>query len=212
VGRDDSLAQNYCAIKINSGDLQYYHKMFLVHKALVEKGLIGGERLDPTVYKNIITIGLKNKEFGWIESFIKNFTQKLPPENQVNALTYNLANVYFHQKQYDKVVNQLREVKYKSPIYALGGKLILLKTYYEMGEDRALFSLIDSFSIYLRRNKYISKEVKQQYLNVVRFLRKLASIVPRDRVSLQKLKEKIEKNKALASKQWLLEKIEELKK
>ncbi len=203
-------AQNYCAIKINSGNVKYYIEAFFVFQKMIEKKILGVDELDTGIYKNIITLGLTTKEFDWVESFIKNFTQKLPKEDRDNALTYNLAKVFFHQKQYGKVVDQLREVEYVNPIYALGAKLMLLKTYYEMGEDRALFSLMDSFSVYLRRNKFLSKEVKQQYLNVIRFLRKLNGVIPRDKEALQKLKGKVEKSKALADKQWLLEKIEEM--
>ena len=76
------------------------------------------------------------------------------------------------------MIEQLQEVEYKNHVYALGGKLTLLKTYYELKEYIALDSLTDSFRIYIRRNKIISREVKQQYLNVLRFVKKLSSTIP----------------------------------
>ena len=91
----------------------------------------------------------------------------------------------------------------------MGGKLMLLKTYYELNETMTLDSLIDSFSIYLRRNRLISKEVKQQYMNVLRFTKKLSNIPKYDKNAVEKIKIQINNCKALASKNWLLEKVQE---
>ena len=86
---------------------------------------------------------------------------------------------------------------------------MLLKTYYELEEILAMDSLIDSFRIYLRRNKLISKEVKQRYLNVLRFVKKLSN-TPNDVAAIEKVKKQIHDCKALADKNWILEKVEEL--
>jgi len=204
--------KNYCIdTKINNGQFTYFHQLFDIFKTLLKSEInFTNGMLDPREYKNIITVGLHIKEFNWTENFIQQYTNRLPKESQDNDLNYNLAKVYFHQEQYEKVIEQLREVEYKNLTYALGGKLMLLKTYYELDEMSPLSSLLDSYSIYLRRNKLISKELKQQYLNVLRFTRKLASTAPYDKKGIQKLKEQINNCKALAAKSWLLEKVAEL--
>lgn len=203
-------AQNYCAFRINKGDLNYYKELFNIYKTLIKESLVysrGG--FNPGVYKNIITVGLMVDEPKWVENFIQEYSQFLPKANQDNDTNYNLAKVYFHQKDYEKVISQLREVEYKNLVYSLGGKLMLLKTYYELKEVNALDSLIDSFRIYLHRNKLISRDVRQQYMNVLRFVRKLPLEKTYDKESVQKLKGQIEGCKALAAKQWLLEKVRE---
>lgn len=203
--------QNFCAAEINNGKSSYLTKLFDVYRIMIERGILPGkETLKPGVYKNILTLGLLVQEFRWVEDFIQKYTSRLPVEHQDNALNYNLAKVYFYKKDYEKVIEQLREVEYRSLIYALGGKLLLMRTYFELKETRPLDSLIDSFRIYLRRNKLISKDVRQQYLNSLRFTKKLANVAPYDKKGLQKVKEQIIKCKALAAKQWLLEKIAEM--
>ena len=201
--------KNYCiSTKINSGRHEYFNELFEIYKSLLEKGLLfKNEILLPQAYKNLITVGLHVKAFDWVEQFIQSYTDRLPKENQDNARNYNLAKVYFHQKDYEKVIEQLREVEYKNLVYALGGKLMLLKTYYELNELNALDSLIDSFRVYLRRNKLISREVRQQYMNVLRFVKKLSTVLPGDKELLIKTKQQIVSCKALASKQWLLDKV-----
>ena len=166
--------------------------------------------MNPQHYKNIITNALHVKAFNWVENFIQKYTPLLPPADRDNALTYNLANVYFHKGEYEKVIGQLREVEYQDITYALGSKLMLLRTYYELNEIIPLDSLIDSFRIYLRRNQHISKEVKQQYMNTLRFTRKLLGIARYDQKSKEKIIEQIESCKTLVLKEWLLDKVGEL--
>ena len=131
---------------------------FEIYQTLLEKGIIfkNGELL-PWDYKNIVTLGLRLKEFEWIEGFIKNFNHKLPAKFQENALTYNLANLYFSQKRYDDVIRLLSTVEYKGLYYALDGRWLLLRTYYELQEMEAMESLVESFRIFLLRNKLLSK-------------------------------------------------------
>lgn len=202
---------NYCANKLNGGNTDYYLHLFDLYKvALAKKVIIEKDRLDFQHYKNIIGIGLKVQAYGWVEQFIQNYTQFLIPNKRENALNFNLAKVYFSQQQYEKVIEQLSTVTYKNHIYAIGGKTILIKTYFELKEYQALDSLIDSFRIYIRRNRIISREVQQQNLNFLRFVKKVAGTLPKDTKSIEKITNQIHKCKALAGKKWLLEKIEEL--
>ncbi len=203
---------NYCTdTKINFGRQEYIGELFEIFKSMLNNDLIlDNGILDPQYYKNIITVGLYVKAFDWVEQFIQQYTAKLPVENQENALNYNLANLYFHQQQYEKVIEQLREVEYKDAVYALGGKLILLKTYYELDETLVLDSLIESFRIYLRRNRVISREVRQQYLNELRFVKQLSRVMPGDRKAVRKIRQQVTECKALADRKWILEKIEEM--
>jgi len=203
---------NYCTdTKINLGRQDYIGELFDLFKSMLDKELIlDSGVLNPQYYKNIITVGLHLKKFDWVEQFIQDYTGKLPEENQENALNYNLAKVYFHKKDYDRVIEQLREVEYRDLIYALGGKQILLKTYYEQGEFLVLDSLIESFRIYLQRNRKISKEVRQQYLNVLRFVKKLSRIMPGDKKAVRKIREQIEACEELADRKWIQEKVREV--
>jgi hypothetical protein len=182
-----------------------------LYKISLEKGilLLNGE-LGQHHYKNIITISLRLKKFDWVESFIETYTHQLPESARENAYNYNLANVYFSKGEYEKVIEQLREVEYQNLTYALGSKLMLLRTYFELKEDTALSSLIDAFRIYIRRNKKMTSQVKQQYMNTLRFTKKITGIAPYDEKSKIKTIEQIENCKALVLKNWLLEKVKEI--
>ncbi|HMQ49091.1 MAG TPA: hypothetical protein PKA00_16510 [Saprospiraceae bacterium] len=203
---------NYCIdSKINKGFSRYFEELFQIYQLTIQEEILLDHDILPVQdYKNIITVGLQVKAFAWVEAFIQTYTEKLQPEHQENALAYNLAKVYFHQEQYEKVIEQLREVEYSNLIYALGGKLLLLRTYFETGEYLALDSLIDSFRIYLHRNQQISREVRQQYLNLLRYIKKISNLPPGDKSVLLKIKQQVQDCKSMAAKGWVLEKVEEL--
>lgn len=205
-------SMNYCIdTKINFGRTDYYAELFQLYRIALALEIIFNENeLDPHHYKNIITISLQLKEFEWVEGFIRDYTPRLPKAEQDNALNFNLAQVYFFRGEYGKVIELLREVEYQNIAYSLGGRLLLLRTYFELREDQALESLIGSYSIFLRRNKLISKEVKQQYLNMLRLTRKLYNVSIFGKKAVEKVGREIEACQSLAAKKWLLEKVAEL--
>src|SRR5690606_3561186 len=97
---------NYCIdVKINSGHTEYYLELLSLYKtALDQKIIFENDELNPHHYKNIITVSLHVKEFNWVEYFIQEYSQHLPKAEEQNALNYNLANLFFHKKEYEKVI------------------------------------------------------------------------------------------------------------
>ena len=108
------------------------------------------------------------------------------------------------------MIRLLRFVEYDDITYNLNSKAILLQTYYETDEIESLYSLFESFRVYLNRSKSIPEGKKSDYKNLIKFTKKLTRIQPGDEKALHKLKDEIKETKRLASRKWLEEKIEEL--
>ena len=205
------IAQNYCAIKINQGKNEYYREVFAIFCKTIENGLLLEDgRLSEGVYKNIITTGLRVKEFEWVEHFIEHYSAFLPSDIRENACSFNLANLYSHRKQHSQVIELLRNVEYSDVVYALSAKLILVRTYYDTDEVMALDSLIDSFRIFLRRNKIMSKNQKREYNSFLNIVKKLTSIPLGDQAAITKLRQRVMETSSTMPKKWLLEKMDEL--
>lgn len=206
------IAQNYCAFKINQGRMEYYREVFEIFRKIIDQQiLLEDGQLAEGVYKNIITASLGVGEFAWAEEFIQTYSGYLPASIRENARTFNLSYLYFHQKKYEKVIELLRNVGYSDVVYALGAKLMLLRTYYESGEYLAMDSLIDSFRIFLRRNKVISKELKREYNNFINFVKKLSTLNSSNPAAIEAFRQRVVNTPSVTTKKWLLEKIEELK-
>ena len=206
------FAQNYCIKKINTGDAKYYRELFDIYRTLIETKIILNKGvIVPWDYKNITSVGLRVGEYKWVEKFIKNYNQHLPKDYQKNALTYNLAILHFYKKDYEEVISLLRDMTYQDVFDALQGRWLLLKTYYELDEYDALDALIDSFRIFLRRNKSISKSYQKMYMNAIKFLQKIIKIPYEGKAAGEKLRDQIKECTPIAERRWLLQKLEEIR-
>lgn len=202
---------NYCIQKINAGENSFQSELFERYKDALQNGvLLIKNVLSPTSFRNICFLGLRLKHFDYIEFFIKKYSENLPEKYRDNAVRFNLSRLYFYQNKFDDVLRLLSEVEYEDVVYNLNAKSLLLASYYELGEDDALSSLFESFRAYLRRNKGVNLQRKKLYINLINYTKKLTKLNRRDKDAIKKLRLKIEEADDINSKQWLLDKLDEL--
>ena len=204
-------AINYCIHKINSGIQKFSEELFKVFSNLIDREIIFiNDELSPWTFKNITVIALRLGKFEWTESFIKNYNHKLPEESRENAVTYNLAQLYFYQKRYDEVIQQLSNVEYQDVSYNLNSKTMLIATYYETDELIPLYSLFDSFNAYLNRNRKIPDDRKKYYKNLIKYTKKITKLPPGSKKAVEKLKKEVSETPNIVNINWLKQKIAEL--
>ena len=201
---------NYCIAKINQGVNEFLKEFLDINEDLLKKGILTDGELSPWKFQNIVTVALRAGRYKWTEDFIKTYKDDLPIDFRENALSYNQARLYWYQKHYDKVISMLREVEYEDVSYNLGSKSMLLLTYYETEEIEPLYSLLDSFRVYLNRHKDIPANRRKNYLNLIKFTKKLTKIIPGDQKAIQKLTSEIDQSSGIMNEEWLREKITEL--
>jgi hypothetical protein len=213
--------QNYCIREINRNNLQFLAELFQLYQSQLEQELLLEEGyLSEWHYKNIVTVGLRLQELDWVRDFISSYRDQLRPEVADNAYRFNLAAYYHEAKVYGKVLDLLTRVEYRDPRYNLGAKALLLRTYYELGEDEALFSLVDSFLQYLQRNTKMTDSRREGYYHLFRLCRRAAQIRSRigydkkERTArdLQRLKTELETSGAIFNQSWLEAKMDEIAK
>lgn len=206
-------AINYCVKKLNQGKTEFLEQLFEMYEDYLYKELIyiDGE-LDPFHFKNIVIVGLRLGKFDWIENFIKESREKLPESSRENAYTFNLARLYWYKKEHDKVISLLQEVEYEDIVYNLSAKAMLLTTYYENNEIEPLYSLFESFRAFLNRRKDLTESKKRNYLNTIKFTKRLTRIRKGDQKEIEKIKIDLEKTEDISDLKWLKEKIAELEK
>lgn len=196
-------AINFCAPKIRKGVGAYTSIMLdLYTKGIQTRALFSGDYLSHWTYSNVVKLALRLKRYEWTENFIKEQSINLSPEVREGAEYYNLAELYYHQDAYDKVLDQLNMLQLFDPHHHLGSRVILLKTYYALEAEEPLLSLLSSFSVYLRRNRQISAAMKKTYLN---FCNLLHQIMRRNPKKWEALGEEIQQTQPLAERAWLLQ-------
>jgi hypothetical protein len=206
---------NFCIRQVNGGNEKYLSEYLNIIEILLHnKAIFVQGELAVPYYKNTVTIGLRANEYDRIEHFIRNYSQFLPKEQRENAVTYNLAKLYFAKASqenapihYEKVLEFLHEVDYDNVFYALDSRWLLLKTYYALQETTVLENTMLSFRIYLLRNATVSNYTKQQYLELLALFKKLIALPQKKRANAISLYAKIEQKNIVADKKWLLAQV-----
>lgn len=196
-------AINYCAPKIRKGEEKYLHIVLtLFVEGIANRSLFDEDYLSHWTYSNVVKLGLRLKRYEWVETFIKEHAVNLPPQLRADAEHYNLAELYYYKRDFAKVLEHLNLLHFTDLHYHLGSRVMLLKTYYEQDDVEPLLSLLASFSVYLRRNKDISAQMKKTYLNFCSLLHQLMRRNPKKWTSLGTA---IRTTQPLTETAWLLQ-------
>lgn len=206
-------ALNYCLRKINQGKKGFLAESFEMYKQVLNRDLAYDEEgnLSHWTFKNVIVLALRLGEFSWAKQFLEEFGDRISIEYRRNAVTYNLAQIYFYQKDFERVLSQLQEVEYKEVTYNLGAKTMLMATYFELQEWQALNALSDSFRLYIQRRKNTLPDARRRsYLNLIKLTLKLYQ-VRQGQGKIEDVEKLLEKSDEVASEIWVREKIKQLK-
>lgn len=206
-----SSAINHCGLQIRRGNDVYYYGeqcLELYLEGIYDQFLLTNGYIAPGNFKNIVKLGFNLKKLDWTEQFIHEYHPKLEPKFQEDALHFNLADYHYRKKEYQKAQIHLLQVQFSDIFYNLGARTMLIKIYHETNEIEALLSNLASFSIYLKRNKKITNNIRQTYLNFTSLLYKLIRVKPN---KITALKEKINQTTLLTDRRWLLLHVNTLK-
>ncbi|HQV66501.1 MAG TPA: hypothetical protein PLO48_06830 [Saprospiraceae bacterium] len=204
-------AISYCINKGNKNIALFHKESFEIYKeALLNNTLIVNDEILVTTFRNIVPIALRVEEFSWAESFIHDYAKYVDEKYRVNAVEFSLARLEFYRKNYGKVLEHMYKVSYEDVWYNLNTKTLQIASYYELDEFDALESLLQSFKMYIRREKSLSPDRKTHYLHLIKFTSALMKINHRDQQKLLKLKNEIETTQGVVSKPWLIEKVDQL--
>ena len=210
---------NYCIKQLNEGKISYQSRLFQLYQDQLAQGLLlEAGRISPADYKNIVSLALRNEAFSWVEAFIEDYKNKLPPEQQQAAYRYQKANLYFHQGDYSACLRLLRTHEFSDTFYQLGAKTIVLKVHFETEDFEAFYYAADAFASYLKRNRKIPNYQKEIYYNLIRFSKRLAKLYIQHRIGIRSIKkvqllrfqERLNKHQKIAQSLWILNKTQRL--
>lgn len=208
-----SYLLNHCVHQINSGNSLFYAEILALYKLLLEHSiLITNGRLTQWTFTNIITTGIRLRDYTWTEQFIHQYAGYLHTEVRENARCFNLANLYFEKGDYGPALQQLQSLEFTDPFYHVSAKIIQLKIYYLLSEAESLFFLMENTKRLILRNKQLSDYQKKSNLNFIKILQRLSKLQPKKRLQSglnlnAKVQDLIKNTKPLANKDWLLQQI-----
>lgn len=204
-------AVNHCIKQANLGNKLYLKELFELYKTGLEAGVfLNNGEMNSVTYINIAQSGLTQKAYDWVLDFIETNKANLKSSVRNEYYLFNLANFYNRKGNFDQVMEILRTITFDEIMLELAARRMLLKIYYELNEVDALYSFFDSFKNYIYRHKEVGYG-KANYLNLIKYAKKLTNINGRDQKAIDRLIEEIKGTQAVAEKGWLLERLELLK-
>lgn len=203
-----AFALNYCIRQINLGRAAFSERLFGLYHMLAREGLLfDGDYLPPQHFKNLVTLGLRLARYAEVAELIRTLPQQLPPEVRDNSARYSAASLHFARREFGQALRTLQAVEFTDVFYHLDAKCLLLKTYYELDEIEPFFSLVDTFRVYLRRNRKISDYQRRVYRNFVKYIKQLMKYRLDGRKPLSRIATEVESVPEMADKAWLRGKI-----
>lgn len=203
-----ALARNYCIKKINLGNKKFLRELFELYQRELElMNESESKELQPAIYKNIITLAFMLNELEWTFHFIESYTKYLPEEYRESYYNLNIATYHFKKKDYENVIRLLNQVEYHDFFIQLSAKSLLMKTYFELKEYLSFDSLVHSFKILLQSKKVLGYH-RNNYVNFIKYCRKLLFQENLTKADLNKLEKEISATKELVEKEWLQEKLQ----
>ena len=201
------LAINFCIRQYNAGNQEYLPEQFVFYKDGLAKGyfLVEG-LLSHYTYQNAATIGLVLRELDWVDQLIHSYRDKLPVEYRESLFSFNLARLKYQRRELDHALQLLQKAEYKDLLLHLAAKTLQLKIYYELEAFDLLESHLQAFQMFIRRKKVLGYH-RENYLNTIHFTRQLLERNFFDKQQTADLVAELEATKAVAEKEWLLERV-----
>jgi len=202
-------ACSYTIRQIREGKEEFFEILFQLYNTMLQQNLILIEGVFPIgTFKNIVNLSLQLNKHKWVEEFIHAYHTKLAGENPNDILNFVLSLLEFDKKNYDKVLDLLNQVEaIKDVYYNIQAKRLFLKVFYEQDEIDLLYAHMNSFKVYIHRNKLISADQKSMNGNFINLLMRLVELVPNQEKKYLKLKDTIINNKDIYEQEWLCEKV-----
>ena len=218
---------NICAQITRQGNSDHFRDMFKLYKYNLSNISNGYDNyFTEFIFVNIAAISSVVNEFDWAENFIKNYKLKLHKEVREEAVSLAYANVYYQKaiknnddKSFTAAINYLSKIDTNRPFYFYRIKLLLLRIHYEYYlkkgvEYSFLIDYSHAFEKQIKRENKMVEQKKQSFLNFIIILRKIINAVSNPNFSAddkEMLLKTIKLYNNISTKQWLLEKIRELK-
>jgi len=207
------FANNYCIKRIMSGHAEFRGELLELYQRGISTGLMYDRgAISEYDYKNVVTIGSGNGEFEWTERFIENNRERLPARSRANAYALNKAKYLYSRKRLDEAAHLLATVTDSDHVYHLARVLLEVQIAYDQQDQEYALNLLDTFRLYVRRNRKMSTIDKRGYTNYVRFTKQLVNIKHQKgfiekavyRKKLTALHETVKDMELLVERNWLM--------
>lgn len=209
------VANNFCIKKIKEGNEEYYKNMFELFQKMDENDLIMDNNfIQIGILKNVTSIACKVQKYNWAMQMIAKYKPFIQKEFQYSVYHFNSGAVAFYQNKYKTALNHFIKVDNFNLAYDIDCRMMILKCHYELDTDydERTMRVFVVAERYMQTNRKLVLSDKKAYKNFIRILLNVYRVKHKaTRMTKESLLYKIEKAEFISDKNWLLKKIEDLK-
>ncbi|MCC7158280.1 MAG: hypothetical protein IT281_01940 [Ignavibacteria bacterium] len=212
------IINSFAAYRLNLGDESYYTDRYLAFREIIDRNFFKGNIIYPNFITTFVSACMAG-ELEWAENFRKNFQGGiLPIEEKANTLNYCSGFFAYRLKEYDKALVYFSKTNFKLFLFKVMVRSYTARIFYEQNLYEQAISAVDTFRHYLKSEKMMDNSQKTAHYEFLKNLAELAALKFEginniNSVYLGMLKKKINQMRSnpLGSKNWLIEKVNELK-
>jgi|GEM_PF-3828125 len=200
-------------------------EIFRFSKTMVETGAIYiNGKINVKYFNACVRAAIEAKQFLWAEEFIHSNADKLLGPNPDNLIDYTILVLYFKKGDFQFVIDRIDKLTFGDKNKEILRRILKFQTLYELGVQEAkdnskprpkdrvedFFRFSNTLKRYIQYQEQVGQNVKQLYTNFVKTLEKIG----RARFNRRTLPKSFEEDLdhiQLAERDWLLEKLKELR-
>lgn len=161
---------NFCVKRLNFNQAKFGKLTFELYQYAISNNILleGGE-INRFTFTNVITLGLKLRDFDQSILFLNNFSHLINEIYRQNTVQYNLAKIKFAQKEYNEALKILLTEKISDKIWNLNSRYLVLKILFEQNDFELFKSNLTAFKVYVQRVKNVGYH-REYFLKIVESL------------------------------------------
>ncbi len=204
------MAVNFCVRQVNEGNRSYFREMFeLYRRGLELQVLMENGQLSRFTYHNAVASAIQIEAFDWARKLIVEYRDHLEEPHRDSSYRFNLARLEYEQQNYSEALDLIGGIHFQDLLVNLAAKAIILKIYYQLSEYNLLEAHLNAMNNFIRRKRVLGYH-KENYLNIIRYTKKIMAINQYDKSAVQNLSKEISAEEKLTEKRWLLQQLTEL--
>jgi len=211
---------NFSAKQVTAHGQQYVREYFELNKLGLEHHLLTeDDQLSDTAFTNLVITAAKLGEFAWAESFIEEYSPLLAAKVRTIAIDIGLAYLHFYKKNYQETIHFLKTYDPLVLAYKLRARTLSIRAHFEIFlQDATYYELIDletkAFEKFIRRKQMLTEYRQKAYLKFIGLIRQLTLLIQDPNPNLKRresIEEDLSNNDFIVAKEWLVEKLNEIK-
>ena len=215
---------NAVNLQLKSEGAQVLPELLDMYRTCYDLGfLFTGEYLDKHVYLNILNVatGVVKQSEGekkealeeWRANFAKENYLRLHPDHREETYLYATAYLAYQSKNFPEAYQLLNQYKPKDMLTDLSRRSLMIRVYYDAWDSDLLDSQVKSSLMYISRASAVSDQKRGAYNRFVKITRKLSGLRGKQLsdTEINKIQEDINAPGPLECRQWLTEKVEDLR-